>query len=77
MNHTSILNTHFGLLKEHATLVNKGLDSAQASNIVFSNENDWQAVQEANMVSDCCQAEAKAEGVSVFCTQCGEYCRAI
>lgn len=74
MNHTThpLLSAHFGNLKEHAAIVSKGIDSEQASNIVFSNEQDFMDMREASARSSCCNADLVEDGPLVFCMHCGE-----
>lgn len=85
---TTPINTHPALggllndLQNHATLTGAGLDSEQASEVVFnhlrvSNENDQMQIRQQSEKSDCCVAEVGYSGLHTYCTECGESCMVV
>lgn len=74
MNANTILNTHFGLLKNHAELVGLGIESPQATKIIFTNEQDQAELRERFQKSACCRDEVYYIDTTSLCCTCGNIC---
>lgn len=66
-----------GPLKEHAQLVQAGVPSGQASNIIFSNEESQAQHRQQNELSECCMSAVGYSGLHTYCTECGESCHVV
>lgn len=89
MHHnTPPINTHPALggllndLQNHALLTNAGLDSEQASEVVFNrlkvtNENDQMQMRQASELSECCMSAVGYSGLHTYCMECGESCMVV
>lgn len=69
-------------LQNHAMLTSAGLDSEQASHVVFnklrpSNEDSQQEIWMRSNVSECHRAEVRYAGLYAYCTRCGEHCNSV
>lgn len=67
----------FNNLKEHAELTATGLDSEQASEVVFHKLRLIQTEDARSSVSSCCASEILFDQLGPYCTGCGESCNLV